>query len=140
MKGKYLSLGVFAVVFLIIGLIAFLIGNSLVVSYKTEIPQIEKDIVVCQENYEEVNKIIEKFVKCYPMEKELYDNFHKLNFLLKLPEIKSDVLLAKQINTLTDLKSEIASLKCKINTNKQALEWHEKMGFWLYFRVVSTKI
>ncbi|MDP8211724.1 MAG: hypothetical protein P9X22_00350, partial [Candidatus Zapsychrus exili] len=128
----------FLVITLVVGIIVFISGNCCIITYKTEIHMWEKDIVACQENYEEVHSIMKDFLKDYPMEKEVYDNFKNLSFLLHLPEVKSNILLSEQINNLKELKCEIKLLRFKINSHQQNLEWHKILGFGAYIRVLST--
>ena len=99
-----------------------------VLDHRVNIQRIQDDIVAKRAEYEDVKADIEACIKSYPLEKGGFENLSR-TFLLRLPEVKSDVLLAKKISHLAKLRNDVFQLTQNLNATKAKLRWHESRWF-----------
>lgn len=107
-----------------------LITTGFVISYQTSLVECRRDLAIVEERYKEQAKVILTTMKMYPMEEELLKNFDP-TILLKLPEIKSNELLTKQIGTLVKIKDKIYEIQLKATGYMQSLDFHQRRWFSL---------
>lgn len=114
------------VVLLTLAVSFFVTGT--VISYKTELIRVSRDIIIAEERFEGIKKTILSYADKYPAEADLLKSFNPV-VLLRLPEIKSDVFLVSQIQLAVEYQDSIYELKMDGNSYKESLDFHSYRWF-----------
>lgn len=112
----------------IIILIICVIATGSVLSYQASLIEVERNIVVAQEQFDAIKKTIETYSAKYPLEENLIRSFNP-EILLSVPQIKSDSFLTSQISLAVECQNKIYELRMKGNGYKQALDFHKHRWF-----------
>ena len=85
-----------------------------VLRYEAGIERIDRDIPIVADQYQGVEKIILYYASKYPIEEKLLTDL-KPAILLKLPEIRGDEFLVRQIELAVAYKKRLYDLKLERN-------------------------
>lgn len=103
-----------------------------------QLVEIEDNIKILQERYDNQKVFIIAYSSKYPIEKKLFESLNP-KILLSLPEIKSDNLLVANIENILNIQDDIYNNKIKHNAVKKKLRVFKNYRWW-YFTVISPKI
>jgi hypothetical protein len=104
--------------------ISMVICTSEVLSFKINIPRIQKNLEAKQIEYDKVNADADACIEKYPLE-ELWSEKISRTFLLRLPEVKGDTLLKEKMDKLERIQKDIFELKAELNQTQANLDWHK---------------
>lgn len=97
---------------LIVCIIFFAFNTESAINKYEEYKIIDEKVAIYESLYNEKIEIVNEALNKYPMESEMYKKMN-LSLLLKMPEIKSDILLKENIKIAIEAKNEIYKLRTK---------------------------
>lgn len=113
----------------VIGAVALIVTTTLTIRVSTY-PAIQKEIVMYQEENAAIESRLEETVKAYQQyETDIFKDISKDNlmtYVTLFPELKSDTLVQKQIETYVSNNNKIKDLKSE-------LIYIDVEKWWLYF-------
>jgi len=125
------------ILFTLIILIATLDSTFTCISNNEEIQRLEDDIKVLDEKYDKQKSFIMSSLEKYPLEENLLKAFNP-TILLKLPEIKSDIFLMKNIENVLAIQDHIYAKKISKNAVQKELRIYR--NYRLYYPTLVKPI
>ena len=116
------------IVFAIIGVSA-MIMNPFVMGLNVQGQYRYDNIEILEERYQQQKDFIMIYTEKYPMEEKMLSDFNPA-VLLKLPEIKSDVLIVAAIDKILQIQDDIYKEKMYLNTVNKNLRFHKRYKFY----------